>query len=120
METVPADEVSAIRAQPFPIAIDAAVIGDLRERIRNARLPEAAPGEPWAQGTDRDWLEQLLAYWADGFDWRAAQRGLNSFPHYPAPIRQAAGPFLHQRGPPRGGGSPLLPHRAPRVPLPPL
>ncbi len=39
--------------------------------IRGSRLPERAPGEPWGQGTDRDCPEGLLAYWADGFDWRA-------------------------------------------------
>jgi Epoxide hydrolase N terminus len=38
---------------------------------------DAAPGEPWAQGTGRDWLEELLGYWACGFGWRAAARELN-------------------------------------------
>ena len=104
---MPAGEVSAVRARPFRVAIDAAVIGDLRERIRHARLPEAAPGEPWAQGTDRDWLEQLLAYWADGFDWRAAERELNSFAHYRARIGQAEVHFVRERA--RGGGGiPLI------------
>jgi hypothetical protein len=59
------------------VAVDAAVIDDLRERIRATRLPEAAPGEPWAQGTGRDWLAELLGYWACGFGWRAAARELN-------------------------------------------
>ncbi len=104
---MPAGEVSAVRARPFRVAIDAAVIGDLRERIRHARLPEAAPGEPWAQGTDRDWLEQLLAYWADGFDWPAAERELNSFAHYRARIGQAEVHFVRERA--RGGGGiPLI------------
>ncbi len=70
--------------QPFSVAVDAAVIDDLRARIRRTRLPEAAPGEPWAQGTDRDWLEGLLGYWAEAFDWRAAERELNRFAHYRA------------------------------------
>ncbi len=59
---------SRVRIQPFSVAVAAAVIDDLRARIRATRLPEAAPGAPWAQGTDRDWLEELLGYWADGFD----------------------------------------------------
>jgi Epoxide hydrolase N terminus len=28
----------------------------------------------------------LLAYWADGFDWRAAERWLNGFGHFRAEI----------------------------------
>jgi Epoxide hydrolase N terminus len=48
--------------------MDAAVIEDMRARIRSTRLPAPAPGQPWTQGTDRDWLEGLLGYWADGFD----------------------------------------------------
>jgi len=78
---VPAGSVSRVRIQPFSVAVDVAVVDDLRARIRSARLPQAAPGEPWAQGTDRDWLEELLGYWADGFDWRAAERELNRFAH---------------------------------------
>ncbi len=57
---MPAGSVPRVRIQPFPVAVGAAVIGDLRARIGSTRLPEAAPGEPWAQGTGRDWVEQLL------------------------------------------------------------
>jgi Epoxide hydrolase N terminus len=64
---VPGDGVSQLGIQPFWVAVDAAVIDDLRARIRATRLPPAAPGQPWAQGTDRDWLENLLDYWAGGF-----------------------------------------------------
>jgi epoxide hydrolase-like protein len=48
------------------VAVDAAVLDDLG--------PGSAPGQRWAQGTDRDWLEGLLGYWAGGFDWRAAEQ----------------------------------------------
>jgi len=73
---VPTRSAPPVRIQPFSVAVDTAVIDDLRARICGTRLPEAAPGEPWAQGTDRDWLEELLGYWADGFDWRVAEREL--------------------------------------------
>jgi len=63
-----ARETSPFHAEPFGVRIDPAVIEDLRARVRNTRLPEAAPGEPWAQGTDRDWLSGVLTYWAEAFD----------------------------------------------------
>ncbi len=99
--------VSRVRIQPFAVAVDAAVIDDLRARIRGTRLPQAAPGEPWAQGTDRDWLEELLGYWANGFDWRAAERELNRFAHYRARIGGAVVHFVHERAR-HGGGIPLV------------
>lgn len=96
-----------VRIQPFSVAVDAAVIGDLRARIRSTRLPEAAPGELWAQGTDRDWLEELLGYWAGGFDWRAAERELNRFAHYRAQIGDTVVHFVHARAR-HGRGIPLI------------
>ena len=78
MRVTPSGETSWFHAEPFQVAVDPAVIEDLRARVRNARLPEAAPGQPWAQGTDRDWLDGLLDYWAGEFDWRAAERELNA------------------------------------------
>jgi pimeloyl-ACP methyl ester carboxylesterase len=89
------------------VAVDAAVIDDLRARVRAARLPEAAPGQRWAQGTDRDWLEELLGYWAGGFDWRAAERELNRFAHYRARIGEAVVHFVHERAR-HGRGIPLV------------
>ena len=63
-----------MQIEPFEVAIPDAVLDDLRERIRRTRWPDPAPGEPWSQGTDLDYLRDLLAYWADGFDWRARER----------------------------------------------
>ena len=99
--------VSRVRIQPFSVAVDAAVIDDLRARIRATRLPEAAPSEPWAQGTDRDWLEELLTYWADRFDWQATERGLNRFAHYRAHIGEDVVHFVHERAR-HGRGIPLV------------
>jgi pimeloyl-ACP methyl ester carboxylesterase len=99
--------VSQARIEPFSVAVDTGVLDDLRSRIRNTRLPEAAPGEPWSQGTDRDWLEELLGYWADGFDWRAAEQELNRFAHYKARLGGNVTHFLYERAR-HGGGIPLI------------
>ena len=104
---MPPPEAAPFRAERFPVAVAAAVIDDLRARIRNARLPEASPGRPWDQGTDRDWLARLLEYWADGFDWRAAERALNGFAHYRARVGGAEIHFVHERAR-RGTGIPLI------------
>src|SRR6266566_5698496 len=102
-----AGSASPFRVEPFSVAVDAAVIDDLRARIRRSRLPEAAPGGPWDQGADRDWLAGLLGYWAEGFDWQAAERELNSVAHYRARIGEAEVHFVHERAR-HGGGIPLV------------
>lgn len=53
------EAMAAIEPKPFTIAIDEAILADLRARIRATRWPTPAPGEPWSQGTDRAWLERL-------------------------------------------------------------
>jgi pimeloyl-ACP methyl ester carboxylesterase len=105
--TVPAGDCPPFRAEPFSLHLDAAVLDDLRARIRHARLPEPAPGQPWAQGTDRGWLEALLAYWADGFDWPGAERELNSFAQFRARVGDADLHFVHEKAR-AGQGIPLI------------
>ena len=102
-----ARETSPFHAEPFGVRIDPAVIEDLRARVRSARLPEPAPGEPWAQGTDRNWLSGLLTYWAEGFDWFAAERELNRFAHYRARIGSTVVHFVHETAR-AGTGIPLI------------
>jgi microsomal epoxide hydrolase len=64
----------------FTLHVADADIADLRDRLARTRFPDAAPGEPWAYGTSVDYLRSLVAYWRDGFDWRAQEAKLNAFP----------------------------------------
>jgi hypothetical protein len=45
-----------MRITPFSFRIEAEVLADLRERIRNTRWPDPAPGAAWEQGTDLEYL----------------------------------------------------------------
>jgi pimeloyl-ACP methyl ester carboxylesterase len=96
-----------VNVEPFTIAIDDAVLADLRARIDNTRWPDPAPGEPWQLGTDDAYLRDLLAYWADGFDWRARERELNAFAHFRAEVDGVAIHFVHERAR-DGDGFPLI------------
>jgi pimeloyl-ACP methyl ester carboxylesterase len=93
--------------EPFPIHIPDTVLADLRARILRTRWPERSPGPAWEQGTDLDYLEQLLGTWADDFDWRAEERALNAFPHFRAEIDGTLIHFVHQRAA-KGTGIPLI------------
>src|SRR5438132_686757 len=68
--------------EPFRLEIDAPAIADLRERLRRTRFPDQAPAEPWAYGSDLDYMRGLVAYWGSSFDWRVQEARLNVFPQY--------------------------------------
>jgi pimeloyl-ACP methyl ester carboxylesterase len=95
-----------VRIEPYVIDVPDAVLDDLRARIRNTRWPEPAPGPAWSQGTDLGYLRDLLAYWADGFDWRARERELNRYDHRMADVEGVSVHFVHHRAP--GGDRPAL------------
>lgn len=98
---------SRLRVEPFSIHVDGQVLSDLRARIRNTRWPDLAPGATWEQGTDLGYLRQVLAYWADEFDWRAQERKLNELEHFRVELDGVRIHFVHQRAR-RGRGVPLV------------
>ena len=96
-----------MHVEPFSIDVDQEVLDDLRTRIRNTRWPDQLPDAGWDQGTDIAYLRDVLAYWADGFDWREQERRLNELDHFRAEVDGVRIHFVHQRA--RGGdGVPLV------------
>jgi pimeloyl-ACP methyl ester carboxylesterase len=96
-----------VNPKPFTIDLDEDVLTDLRTRIRNTRWPDSSPASSWVQGTDLDYLKQIVAYWADEFDWRAQERRLNEFNHYHAEIDRTLIHFVHEPAA-SGQGIPLI------------
>jgi pimeloyl-ACP methyl ester carboxylesterase len=96
--------MARVNVEPFSIDVDEEVLDDLRTRLGRTRWPGAAPGEPWAQGTDLCYLRELVEYWRDGFDWRAAERALNAVPQFIADADGVRVHFVHVRR----GGIPLV------------
>ena len=90
-----------MRVDPFTVSVPDEVLTDLRERIARTRWPDAAPGVAWSQGVEVGYLRELLAYWADGYDWRAAERELNRYQHRIADLDGTRIHFVHHRS---GGG----------------
>jgi pimeloyl-ACP methyl ester carboxylesterase len=93
--------------EPFSIQVQERVLSDLRLRIRNTRWPDQVPGVSWEQGTNLEYLRQLLAYWADEFDWRGQERDLNAFNHFRADLDGVHTHFVHEKAP-SGRGIPLI------------
>ncbi len=87
-------------AQPVPFRVEfpESALVDLRERLARTRLPDQAPGDPWAYGTNVEYLRGLLDYWRDGFDWRVHEARLNAFPQYKVRLHGIDVHYLHVQG----------------------
>jgi microsomal epoxide hydrolase len=86
------------RPEAFSLHVPDAALTDLRERLSRTRLPDQAPGEPWAYGTDVTYMSDLVAYWRDRFDWHAQEARLNAFPQYKVRLHDIDLHFLHVPG----------------------
>jgi len=67
--------------EPFTINVSDDVLLDLRDRLRRTRFTEPS-GTGWDAGTDVAYLRELVDYWANQFDWRAAEARLNAYPQF--------------------------------------
>jgi epoxide hydrolase len=83
----------------FRIEIEEAELRDLRKRLERTRWPEAETVDDWSQGVPLAYLRDLCGYWADGYDWRAAEARLNALPQFRTTIDGLGIHFLHVRSP---------------------
>ena len=93
--------------QPFVVDVPEPDLVDLRARLRATRWPDQISGTGWDYGTDLGYLRELCDYWADDFDWRAAERRLNRWPQYLTEIDGQRIHFIHARSE-RENAVPLL------------
>jgi microsomal epoxide hydrolase len=83
---------------PFRLHIPEAALEDLRSRLSRTRFPDEPPLEPWSTGTSLAHLKALVAYWKDGFDWRAHEAELNVFRQYTVSIGGIDLHYIHEPG----------------------
>jgi pimeloyl-ACP methyl ester carboxylesterase len=91
-------------AEPFSSQTSPEVLADLRARLRATRWPDAPEDAGWSMGTDLAYLRELVAYWADGFDWPAQEAALNRLPRFRTTVGGRGVHVVHARA-----GGPALP-----------
>ena len=84
--------------QPFELHASDDTLRDLRERLDRTRWPDEIPGSGWDYGSNLDYVKELVEYWRSGFDWRAQERAINSFPQFRANVDGMGIHFMHERG----------------------
>ncbi|MET0975493.1 MAG: epoxide hydrolase [Leifsonia sp.] len=97
---------ASTQPEPFHPLTDPVVIEDLRARLLATRWPDEPEDAGWSLGTDLDYLRELVAYWADGFDWPAQEAALAALPRFRVPVRGLGIHVVHARAP-RSAGPPL-------------
>src|SRR5205807_5806157 len=84
--------------EPFRIAVPQAVLADLRARLARTRFPDEVPRSGWTYGTNLAYLRELVAYWRERFDRRAADVRLNALPPFRARVGGLRSHFIPVRG----------------------
>ena len=97
--------------RPFRIEIPQSDLDDLQARLALTHWADSLPGDAaekdlpegierppgWDYGVPTDYLKGLVAYWRDGYDWRAWEARLNGYPQFTTTIDGQNVHFLHLR-----------------------
>ncbi|MEV6034978.1 epoxide hydrolase family protein [Nonomuraea sp. NPDC052116] len=95
--TLQADKERQMKIRPFTIAVPQPDVDDLKVRLARTRWPDELPGIGWSRGVPLEFLKELVAYWAESYDWRAAEARLNEYPQFTTEIDGQRIHFLHVR-----------------------
>jgi pimeloyl-ACP methyl ester carboxylesterase len=86
-----------VTIEPFRLDAPESELDELRRRLDLVRWPSELPGAEWSRGVPLAYLQDVVAYWRDGYDWRAAEARLNEWPQYMTVIDGARVHFAHLR-----------------------
>lgn len=82
---------------PFRIQVPNSALTDLKRRLSQARFADEFTGADWNYGTNLGFLQDLVVYWRDKYDWRVHERRLNQFDQFKTTIDGVDIHFIHQR-----------------------
>jgi pimeloyl-ACP methyl ester carboxylesterase len=82
----------------FTIDIPQDVLDDLKARLKATRFAADPDNEDEDYGLSTSYIKPLVEYWADGFDWRSAEKELNTFTHHRVEVDGQPVHFLREPG----------------------
>ena len=85
--------------RPFQIEATDAELDDLKRRLQATRWPDPETVDDWSQGIPLAYVQEVCAYWAEKYDWRAREARPNAFPQFLTEIDGCDIHFLHVRSP---------------------
>jgi len=84
--------------QRFTLEVPDSALDDLQQRLARTRWGQELDDPGWEDGTSPAWLRELVAWWREGYDWRAQEAAINRFAHFHARIDGIRIHFVHERG----------------------
>ena len=87
-----------VTPRSFQLHVPEDVLQDLSMRLERVRWPDEPPQEPWSTGTSVSYLQQLVRYWQDTFDWHAQETMLNRFRQFTVPLAGIELHFIYEEG----------------------
>jgi len=85
--------------EPFVVKVDQSVLDDLHMRLDRTRWTCDRGDSGWSYGASVPYMQQLVAYWRDRFDWRGQEAALNRFASFRATLNDGLRiHFIHERG----------------------
>lgn len=83
---------------PFSVNVEDSLLEDLRQRLRSTRWADDFGNADWKYGVEKGWLQDMVKYWANDYDWRSQEREINRFPQFKTLIDGVPVHFIHVRG----------------------
>jgi len=87
-----------IEAEPFRVAVPEADLVDLKARLARTRWPIEAKAAPWRCGASLAYMQGMVDYWLNRYDWRKSEAAINRFPNYKATLDAKKIHFILERG----------------------
>ena len=85
-------------AERFSIQIPEDVLIDLKYRLDHIRWPDQLENVAWERGTEKGYLQSLVSYWSEQYDWRAQEAELNRLPQFRCTVDGVDVHFIHEHG----------------------
>ncbi|EME53099.1 epoxide hydrolase family protein [Amycolatopsis decaplanina] len=98
--------------RPFRVDIPQSELDDLAGRLARVRWANELPADQvtdgvqrgpvtpgWEYGVPLEYVQRLVAYWREGYDWRKWEAKLNEYPQFTTEIDGQNIHFLHVRSP---------------------
>lgn len=88
----------SLEIEPFSVAVADDVLVDLRHRLTSTRWPDETDAEPWLYGPPVSYMQSVVRYWLDRYDWRQQEARINRFRQYTTRIDDLSIHFVHEQG----------------------
>ena len=83
--------------RPFAIQASDESLEDLTRRLAATRWPDAETPDDWSQGVPLAYMQEVVKYWHEKYDWRARESLLNRWDGFKTDIDGLGIHFLHVR-----------------------